>query len=881
MAASKKTKQSKGVELEFAFFSVLHNFYQENRKRIRQHYKELTKKFLDYNDPENPTSFLRQPQFEALEIYIFLKEFIGNKHVHEVFDDWYHKVDQFAGRNENSATKGVHQLSFIQSLDLQDEEQYQALFKGMKRFARKYPNYIFALTMGTGKTILMATCIYYEFILANKFPKDKSFCHNALVFAPDKTVLQSLREIQTFEMTKVVPPEYVSFLQAHIQFHFLEDTGITLNTMDKSMFNIVISNTQKIILKKQHKKAGAAELLFSAIPALGSGDTVYDEYADLYDFGTPENDAELTLNQRFHKLTRLGQLGIYVDEAHHAFGSQLAKDLGVEKSATSLRITIDELAANLKRAGTQVVACYNYTGTPYVGRTILPEVVYAYGLKDAIDNQYLKQVELNEYRNTRTKEYLKEVVTDFWEKEGEKRREGMLPKLAIFASTIDELQQELRPALEEVLSEMGISTGKILVNVGDSTITSNDDIREFNRLDTPDSEKQFILLVNKGREGWNCRSLFGVGLYRKPKSKIFVLQATMRCLRSIGDIQETGHIYLSDENMQVLEEELQQNFRVSCDDIKKKTSEKQVYEIRLVPPPVTVKLKRKKRLYQLSKKAIRDGVDFETDKINLDKYKITKVQYKGLQNSVKAIESDITGVREQRQFSPYSVVAEISKYFNDGSLACDGIHRILAHSAQGMDAICALVSEHNEILYDHIIPKLFAEGFDIDSFEKETEEEIELIKEPAEGCYRVSAKPSLVSLLADFEVSKHEKSFHLDTYCFDSGPEHAFFYDLMSSDKIEKVYFTGMLTHGQSDFFIQYIDPESHAIRSYYPDFLVQRKDGTWAICEVKADGMIDDSVVQAKAEYAQQIASANYFSYHIIPSTIAGNHQGLSFMMN
>lgn len=33
--------------------------------------------------------------------------------------------------------------------------------------------------MGLGKTILMGTCIFYEFLLANKYPKDKRFCHNA------------------------------------------------------------------------------------------------------------------------------------------------------------------------------------------------------------------------------------------------------------------------------------------------------------------------------------------------------------------------------------------------------------------------------------------------------------------------------------------------------------------------------------------------------------------------------------------------------------------------------------------------------------------------------------------------------------------------------
>jgi hypothetical protein len=69
-------------------------------------------------------------------------------------------------------------------------------------------------------------------------------------------------------------------------------------------------------------------------------------------------------------------------------------------------------------------------------------------------------------------------------------------------------------------------------------LTISATIREFNRLDTEGSEKQFILLVNKGREGWNCRSLFGVGLFREPESNVFVLQATMRCLRAIGEPSE-------------------------------------------------------------------------------------------------------------------------------------------------------------------------------------------------------------------------------------------------------------------------------------------------------------------------------------------------------
>ena len=64
-----------------------------------------------------------------------------------------------------------------------------------------------------------------------------------------------------------------------------------------------------------------------------------------------------------------------------------------------------------------------------------------------------------------------------------------------------------------------------------------------------------------------------------------------------------------------------------------------------------------------------------------------------------------------------------------------------------------------------------------------------------------------------------------------------------------------MLTHGQSEFFIQYIDPDSRMVRSYYPDFLFEKDDGTYVIVEVKGDNMIDDPVFQAKKAYAEQMA--------------------------
>jgi type III restriction enzyme len=707
--------------------------------------------------------------------------------------------------------------------------------------------------------------------LANKFPKDERYCHNALVFAPDKTVLQSLKEIQTFDKSKVVPKEYANWLETHLQFHFLDDSGISLNVLDRSRFNIIISNTQKIILKKQHKGKSASEMLFASEEASYKPRSFAGGFEDLYDFGESiDNEMDLLQNQRFSKLTRLEQLGIYLDEAHHAFGSKLGCDMGLQRSKTSLRITINELAAHLRDAGTRVVACYNYTGTPYVGNQLLPEVVYAYGLKEAIDNRYLKRVSIDSYTSAREKEFVKAVVTDFWGKHRGKKYEGMLPKLAVFASTIDELQQIVRPAFEEVLSELGIPTSSILVNVGDDSITSNDDLREFLRLDSEVSEKQFILLVNKGKEGWNCRSLFGVALHRKPKSRIFLLQATMRCLRAITQEQQSGSVYLSQENLTVLEEELEENFRLSIDEVRQSGKESKTIEVRLVPPPVIVKLKRIFKLYMLEERPIRKGIDLGLDKVDKERYRIIHRRYEGLDLTKRAYQEDVSYIREQRIFHEISLVAELARYLNKSPIV---ICQVLGSTKQGSTEIVNSINEFNELLYDYVIPRLFDEFYQLKEFKNEEEYKVELVKQPPEGAYRITPKENLTANVHDEEYSIYiSKSFHVDNYCFDSGPEKQFFWAGIRDGAINKIWFTGMFTHGQSDFVISYIDPISHTVRNYYPDFLVELEGGTYVIVEIKGDNKIDDEVVLAKQKYALMMATGSGMTYRIIKGTLAGD---------
>ncbi|MDE0084723.1 MAG: DEAD/DEAH box helicase family protein [Candidatus Poribacteria bacterium] len=844
------------IDLDFAFFTYLRIFYNQNRGRIKTHFRAPTKKFLDFNDPKSG-AYLWEPQFEALEMYVFIKEYLNNRHVHEIFTDWHAKQNGFENRDNIEGLFG--------SLDT---DQYTSVFEYIEKFKRNYPNYIFALPMGTGKTYLMATCIFYEFILANKYPDDLKYCHNALVFAPDKTVLQSLKKIQTVDKSLVVPAEYTNFLSSNVRFHFLEEAGTALSTIDQSQFNIIISNTQKIILKRQHAEKSASDRLFrSGAPTYEPG-SVYDEAADLYDFDVPEKDDELATNQRFLKLTRLGQLGIYVDEAHHAFGNKLAADMGIKKTNTSLRLTIDELAANLGKAETRVCACYNFTGTPYVGNRVLPEVVYGYGLKEAIDKNFLKKMKRHSYTNPRSSEFVKLVIAKFWEDHKEQRYEGMLPKLAFFAPTIDELQNELRPSVETALNELNITTSRILVNVGDDRITTNDELREFNNLDTPGSEKQFILLVNKGKEGWDCRSLFGVALYRKPKSKIFVLQASMRCLRQIGVGQQTGHIYLSEENTEILEDELQQNFRVSVDELEGAGTNKNEYKVKVNKPPVKVKLQRIRRMHRLVEKQPENGLYMGLDRVDTENYRLIYTLQEGFSTSRIKKSEDLSEFKERREFSQLTLCAEIARYLNRSPLE---IEDILTNSQEGMEVVLQNVNEFNELLSDVIIPRVFDALYDLQEYEHHEPEVIELVKEPEDGYYKVTSTPELVFKEDDDLVINHQdKSFHLDTYAFDSQPERSLFWSLLTEGKVKKVYFTGMLTHGQSDFYIQYIDPESHAVRRYYPDFLMQKDDDSWVIVEVKGDNKIDDKIVLAKADATQQRASASDMSYKIIKGSEA-----------
>lgn len=845
-------KNMKAFVQDFAFYEQLWEYYNQNRGKIRSRYNDLTKKFLAYNDSnENSNAFLRKPQFEALEMYVFVKEFMNNAHMYQMFDEWRKRENRFSDASYYTIHKGGQGTI----LDMGDE-QNEIVFEQMKKYKEDYPNYIYALTMGLGKTILMATCIFYEFLLAKKYPKDKRFCHNALVFAPDKTVLESLREIMTFDKTKVVPPEYACVLDQNIKFHFLEGTGITLHTIDDSDFNIVISNSQKIIVKKKRKADTPADILFD------SGSLLAEVYGNDDDDSDVWDDASLIENQRFKKLCRLPQLGVYVDEAHHLFGANLEKELrsgGANK--TTLRNTINMLAAS-----TSIVACYNFTGTPYVKNQVLPEVVYAYGLKESIIHGYLKDAEPIGFDNVKNEEFLHTSIKIFWERYGNQTYEGLAPKLAIFAASVKEATDIVRPAVENILSELGIPLSSILVNTGDPSVTKNDDIKNFNNLDvvgTEGSKKQFIILVEKGREGWNCRSLLGIALFRSPKSKIFVLQATMRCLRQLTKDQLKATVFLSKDNYDILDSELRKNYNMEISDFgKSEKTNKKTYKVHVLPPPRSIKMKRLWHEYSLNEKEYTSPVNFHLDELDESKYEAKMYEKGSLRLGFSEKEINIDNMKDQERFSEFSLIAEISRYMN---ISCLKIEKILRESIDGSSEIVEAVNRHNEILEDVIIPKIFNTLYEVKSTQKSEDVDMVLLREPKDaGYYEFSSTDELVIEKKHNSLTAQEmaKSFHADTYCFDSKPEKECFLQYISNKKVKEIYFTGMFTANQGDFYVQYYDPESKRIRKYYPDFLAKMEDNSYQIIEVKGDDKIDDNVVQAKKEAADELAVASGMKY-------------------
>lgn len=221
-------------------------------------------------------------------------------------------------------------------------------------------------------------------------------------------------------------------------------------------------------------------------------------------------------------------------------------------------------------------------------------------------------------------------------------------------------------------------------------------------------------------------------------------------------------------------------------------------------------------------------------------------------------------------YTEITLVAEVAKYFPD--IRCTEVARILRESEEGIDKILVAVNEHNDIIYDKIVPTIFEALYRVNKEIVKENVDVKLLKKPKEGgYYEFSGNEDLIIMQNSEDsvvVKNKDKSFHADTYVFDSKPELQLFLQLLANEHVKKAYFTGMFTADQTDFYVPYIDPESNRLRKYYPDFLVKMDDGSYLILEVKGDNMIDDPVVKAKGAAAEEVAVESSMKYEMLKGT-------------
>ncbi|NLJ05389.1 MAG: DEAD/DEAH box helicase family protein [Exilispira sp.] len=772
--------------------TLLQTLNQKVREWSDKGYKGAYKETLNILNHIKRVGYLHKPQIEALETYIYLKEITNNeplyKTVNHIYKDDPQKLLLSLGLSQQEALT----IAFDRQRDEKINEKLREKYNGLD-----YPNQVYALTMGAGKTILMGVMMIYDFVLSFYHPEDKRFGKNALIFAPDTTIIDSLKEIKTFDYTRVLPKEYQSFI-LNVKYYYLETPETPLNPIGN--YNIIVSNSQKIILKTRHKEDLQAKL-FRDMSLLKS---------------------KAIENKRLQAIRELNDLIVFVDEAHHSFGTTLEGTLKKTKE------TINYIHTEGK---TPVVAVINLTGTPYVNNKMISDVVYHFGLKQGVEKGILKQIRFFEYGNVRTEGFIEDVIDKFWNEYGENRLEGKLPKIAFYSANIEDLQSELRPLIEKILIQKNISTEKVLEYHTKAEASKE----EFRVLDTDDSKKQFILLVGKGTEGWNCRSLVSCALYRKPQSSIFVLQSSTRCLRSIADNSTIASIFLSQDNAKILDKELKNNFSTSIEELKNQ-------EQKDIEHTLTVEKKKKLMVKKLIKEIISRQIKKPNEiKINWNEFNAEKYEAYISQRDIVLTEGQeakyITKLQKEKvkiasTYTFYEIVELINRYTH---LPCLFISEVL--KANGQD-IVGKVSNNNGVLV-FLIEQIIRASFQYDEKTETVEEELELTKRYP---FKISVNQSKNSLVVyKQQEDKNNLGFHINPYNFDSLDEKSLFSylrEVLDKDEaIVDIYFTGGVTDQvHNDFFFEYYSPQNKRIAKYFPDFLIETTKGRFLVVEVKAN---------------------------------------------
>lgn len=774
--------------------------------------------------------YLRKAQFEALETYWYLRLIERTPQIFNLYQKYFSGENLLDALNvklsdedwRNIALSGGGIKTIIQKIKTDNSfvKKYQ-LQATRESLLLDYPSYILALAMGAGKTVLIGAIIATEFAMALEYP-DEPFVKNALVFAPGKTILGALKEISDVPYEKILPPRLYKQFISTVKITYTRDGEKDIPIIKGSAFNIIVTNTEKIRIQKQSITRSLLRGLF-------------------VDVSREDEVKQAVANQRLQTIASLPNLAIFSDEAHHTYGQALDERL------KRVRETVNYLADE-----TNVLVVVNTTGTPYYKRQVLKDVVHWYGLSQGIKDGILKEVRGNivSYEDISDKNLLEDVVSDFFKNyKNVKIYDGSQAKLAIYFPKIKDLTNA-KPIIEKAFMKQKLNPSTILEVHNESP----EDIKDLfdNRINDPHISYRVFLLVNKGTEGWNCLSLFATALARKltSGSNNFVLQAASRCLRQTTGNKHKAKIYLSKDNVSILDSQLKETYGESLEELNRVPQnliKERVILRKIEIPPVVLKKK--------IQKVIPIELKFKP-KIKIEK-PILKKQKK------------IKEILTPDEFSRKKVLVTLREeelriepdYIDARSLAVE-ISNIYRLPLMDIYDMLRTFYPDSEILEDEAIEikkqiERQIKNYKITS--EIVEQALALIRKSGFSEERQDGKSIYVTEIM-FHKDKAEKlllkyeefikryrqpmlpfGFHYSPYNFDSEPEKEFFESILrelneDSDEVEDIYFTGAIDDpNKTEFFFEYKDKKGDW-HNYTPDFLIRKKNGKMLIVEITGE---------------------------------------------
>ena len=537
---------------------------------------------IDYIEKRNQ---MRDAQIEAIKTYLYLKIGCENQPLYKLFTN-----GAFNSININELEISRTTREFLEkhpeatalyeyaTLTNDDNEEisprvarairdnplnidYNLVFKRLF-YEVSYTDYLFSLPMGAGKTYLMAAFIFLDLYFAMNEPDNPSFAHNFIVFAPSglkSSVVPSLKTMQNFDPTWIIPEPSASEIKRIIKFELL-DQEKAVNKSNKTKN----PNVQKIAIHQPLQELMGLVAVTNAEKVIL--DRIVETNGQISFLEESDDEKDKSANELRNLVGKIPNLSVFIDEVHHAVSNEI-----------KLRSVV-----NKWMKGGSINSVIGFSGTPYLERaeriiihdnlsisgTEITNIVYYYPLINGIGN-FLKRPLVKISNNAKSLEIVESGIRQFLDEYKNKTYEGDLTaKLGIYCGRIEKLEEEIYPLVERIVREYGLEPTESILKYhkGNKQYSIPVDSQlAFATLDNPLSKIRIVLLVQIGKEGWDCRSLTGIILSQEgdcPRN--MVLQTSCRCLRQVekGKV-ETALIYLNESNAEKLNEQLRQQHHIS------------------------------------------------------------------------------------------------------------------------------------------------------------------------------------------------------------------------------------------------------------------------------------------------------------------------------